>query len=120
MSKHEHFIIPITDNQFLVVIVWKHRRDYTKATGSKGDACFVGTTIKNRYPLIGEVHFIRGLIGSGIVAHELTHASRHFVRMHHMMKNEEYVCESIQVMTNGFWRLTRQNKRLNRWIYNAN
>jgi hypothetical protein len=118
VSKYIRFDVPVTKNRFLIVFVWKRKKDYRKMTLSGGDACCysVNYFIKH-YPLIGELHFVKGLIGAGMVAHEITHAALAFARTMGKKKDEEFLAETAQVMTSNFWLAVQKNKTLNNWIY---
>ena len=55
---------------------------------------------------IGSLHFVRGLIGGGKVAHELMHAMSHWCEIWGLDwqgKDEEGACYLMQDLTNGFW-----------------
>ena len=109
--------IPVTKNHCLIAFFWKRKRDFRRATKGPGDACFFWYAHHYKYPIIGELHFVKGLIGSGMVAHELEHAALSYTKKNHTRKNEEYLCELVQVMTTNFWLAVRENKKLNSWIY---
>lgn len=114
--KHIHFEVPITKSRFLIVFIWRRKGDFRKATDSKKDGCFLSDTYRNNM-IIGQLHFVKGLIGSGIVAHEILHAAKQHARMMGKKKNEEYLASTCQVMTSNFWCGVRRDKTLNRWIY---
>ena len=109
--------IPITEYYFMPAFIWKKKRYFKKATGSKGDACFFWGVHNQDYPLIGELHFVKGLIGVGMAAHELTHAALRFSAVMDKEENEEFLCETARVMTRRFWNAIRENKKSNKWIY---
>jgi hypothetical protein len=116
--KYKRVIIPITENKFLLVFFWKKLKDFRKATDNKdGDACYLNGYGGKNYPTSGELHFVKGRIGSGVVAHELMHATVDFCKKTKLGELEEYACEVIQVMTNGFWNTVFNNKKLKKWIY---
>ncbi len=120
MNKYIRFDFPVDKNHYCVCHIWKCKRDFKKATESDGDACFCRVNFldqRRRYPLLGEFHFVKGKIGSGMVAHEITHAARHYQRLMNKKKNEEFLCETAQIMTINLWNGVSNNKKANKWVY---
>ena len=116
--KYIKFDVPITEYYFFIVLIWRRHKDFIRANGVKksADACWQNCPNKN-YPLLGEFHFVKGKIGVGMVAHEVTHAAASFARKMSMKKNEEYLCETAQTMTINIWNAIRNNKTANKWVY---
>lgn len=110
--------IPVTNYYFMFAFFWKRKKDFLRANrvSKKSDACYQNYIMKN-YPLLGEFHFVKGKIGAGMIAHEITHAAKGFARKMKKGKNEEYLCETAQVMTSNIWVAIKNNKQLNKWIY---
>lgn len=64
----------------------------------------------------GIVVFHRGQLGSGIVAHEMTHAADFYVRGYMKFKpnsnaGQEALASSVGTLVNAFWRWYYKNKR---------
>lgn len=120
--KYLKLIIPVTDYYFMLAFIWQRKKDWREACGTKksADACWMGCSpalYKGSYPLLGELHFVRGKIGAGMVAHEITHAALAFANRTDEGDNEEYLCETTQVMTINFWNAVTADKNAQRWIY---
>ena len=111
-------IVPFTENGFMLMFIWKRKKDFLRANGVNGDAdaCYQNCPRKE-YPLQGEFHFIKGKVGVGIVAHEVVHASKAYAKKAGMKGNEEFLCETAQIITRSIWNTILDNAVMNKWVY---
>ena len=115
--KYAKAIVPLDDDRFMLVFIWKRKKDFLKANGveKKSDACYQNCACKD-YPLQGEFHFVKGKVDVGMVAHEVVHASKAVARKSGKKRNEEYLCEAVQVITRNVWSAILGNETMGKWV----
>lgn len=118
--KYIRIDIPVGNYYYVPAFFWKKKKDFRKAIGcdKHTDACFMHLTLANKhYPLLGELHFVKGQFGAGIIAHEITHVAVCMINRMNVSDNEEFLCETVQLLTNTLLHNIAADKKLRKFLY---